>query len=67
MRIRSPRTHPGSVPEEVVSAEELRLSGEALVLQRGSAVETAYALDVPCTVQNVQQVLIHYRFLASCT
>lgn len=43
----------GHIPEEVVPAEEFRFPGEALVLQRGSAVETAYALDVPCTVQNV--------------
>lgn len=54
-------------PEEVIPAEELGLPRETLVLQRGSAVEAADALDVPCSVQNVQQVLIHNWFLASCT
>lgn len=55
------------VPEEVFPAEEFRLPGETLVLQRGSAIEAADALDVPCSVQNIQQVLIHNWFVASCT
>lgn len=53
------RTIGVQVPEEILSAEQLRFPGETLVLQRGSAIEAADTLDVPCSVQNIQQVLIH--------
>ena len=52
-------------PEEVVSAEEFPLSGEALVCEVGMAVEAADALGRPGTVQHVEKELVQDGFFTS--
>jgi hypothetical protein len=47
-----------TLPEEVIPAEELALSTEALVCEVASAIIAAYTLGVPCALQYVQQELV---------
>lgn len=47
-----------TLPEEVISTEELALATEALVRQVAPAVVAAHTLSVPCALQDVEQELV---------
>lgn len=53
------------LPEKVGPAEQFSFPREALIGERSMAVETPYALGMPCPLQDVQQELIQDWFVAA--
>lgn len=61
------RTHGRNLPKEVVFAIEFSFSREAFLCKVTFALAALYALDVPCSVQNIKEKPVQYRPLAART